>query len=119
MVRVKRGTNKHRRHKKILERTSGFVGSPGRRIRQGKVALVHAGAHAYRSRRQRKRDFRSLWIVRINAAARGADLTYSQLMAGLRKANVGLDRKSLAETAVRDPQAFQDLVALAKQSLGA
>ena len=119
MVRVKRGVTKHRRHKKILERTRGFVGSPGRRIRQGKEALIHAGAHAYRSRRQRKRDFRSLWILRINAAARASDFTYSQLMDGLRKANVGLDRKSLAETAVRDPQAFQDIVALAKQSLGA
>ena len=119
MTRVKRGVTKHRRHKKILSMAKGYQASQGRQFRRAREALLHAWSHSYRHRRERKRDFRRLWILRINAAARSMGLTYSQLIDGLTKANVEIDRKMLADTAVRDPQAFEKLVSLAKEQLAA
>ena len=117
MTRVKRGVTKHHRHQKYLSLTTGYRASPGRQYRRAREALLHAGSHAYLHRRQRKRDFRRLWILRISAAARTLGLSYSQLINGLKKANVALDRKSLAETAVRDPKAFEGVVTIAKENL--
>ena len=97
--------------------SKGYQSAQGRQFRRAREALLHAWSHAYRHRRERKRDFRRLWILRINAAARGLGLTYGQFIHGLNKANVELDRKMLADTAVRDPQAFEKLVAVAKEGL--
>ena len=97
--------------------SKGYQAAQGRQFRRAREALLHAWSHAYRHRRERKRDFRRLWILRINAAARGLGLTYGQFIHGLNKANVELDRKMLADTAVRDPQAFEKLVAVAKEEL--
>lgn len=97
--------------------SKGYQSAQGRQFRRAREALLHAWSHAYRHRRERKRDFRRLWILRINAAARGLGLTYGQFIHGLNKANVELDRKMLADTAVRDPQAFEKLVSLAKEGL--
>ena len=119
MTRVKRGVTKHRRHKKILSMTKGYQTSQGRQFRRAREALLHAWSHSYRHRRERKRVFRRLWILRINAAARSMGLTYSQLINGLTKANVEIDRKMLADTAVRDPQTFAKLASLAKEQLAA
>ena len=119
MTRVKRGVTKHRRHKKILSMTKGYQTSQGRQFRRAREALLHAWSHSYRHRRERKRVFRRLWILRINAAARSMGLTYSQLINGLTKANVEIDRKMLADTAVRDPQTFAKLASLAKEHLAA
>ena len=117
MTRVKRGVTKHRRHKKILALTKGYQNSQSRHFRRAKEALIHAWSHAYRHRRERKRDFRRLWILRINAASRALGLTYGQFIHGLKLANVDLDRKVLADTAVRDPEAFAQLVDIAKEGL--
>jgi len=114
LTRVKRGVTKHRRHKKVLSMTRGYQAAQGRQFRRAREALLHAWSHAYRHRRERKREFRRLWILRINAAARGLGLTYGQLISGLRKANVELDRKVLADTAVKDPAAFERLVSIVK-----
>ena len=114
MTRVKRGVTKHRRHKKVLAMTRGYQAAQGRQFRRAREALLHAWSHSYRHRRERKREFRRLWILRINAAARGLGLTYGQLISGLRKANVELDRKVLADTAVKDPAAFERLVSIVK-----
>ena len=119
MTRVKRGVTKHRRHKKVLSLTRGYQASQGRQFRRAKEALLHAWSHAYRHRRERKREFRRLWILRINAAARSLGLTYGQFINGLKKANVELDRKVLADTAVKDPMAFEQLVTIAKEGLAA
>ncbi len=119
MTRVKRGVTKHRRHKKILALTRGYQASQGRQFRRAKEALLHAWSHAYRHRRERKREFRRLWILRINAASRSLGLTYGQFIHGLKIANVDLDRKVLADTAVRDPAAFAQLVTIAKEGLAA
>jgi len=97
--------------------SKGYQAAQGRQFRRAREALLHAWSHAYRHRRERKRDFRRLWILRINAAARGLGLTYGQFIHGLNKANVELDRKMLADTAVRDPQAFEQLVSVAKEEL--
>ena len=97
--------------------SKGYQSAQGRQFRRAREALLHAWSHAYRHRRERKRDFRRLWILRINAAARGLGLTYGQFIHGLNKANVELDRKMLADTAGRDPQAFEKLVSLAKGGL--
>ncbi len=113
-MRVKRGVTKHRRHKKILEQTSGFRGSRGKLIRPARLALERALKYAYRDRRQRKRHFSRLWILRINAAAREHGLSYSRLIHGLKTAGVEVDRKILAELAVGDPKAFGELVQVAK-----
>jgi large subunit ribosomal protein L20 len=117
LARVKRGVTKHRRHKKILALAKGYQASSGKQYKRAKEALVHAWSHAYRHRRERKRDFRSLWILRIGAAARTRGITYSQFMHGLKTANVEIDRKMLADLAVRDADAFTQLVNLAQTSL--
>ena len=113
-MRVKRGVTRHRRHKKILEQASGFRLSSGKLVRRAKLAVEKSLIYAYRDRRQRKRQFRQLWIARINAAARQQGLNYSQLMQGLKRAGVEVDRKVLADLAVSDPQAFLQFVEIAK-----
>ncbi len=113
MPRVKRGTKARRRHKKVLKLAKGNVGGRRRGYRQARETVEKGLVYAYRDRKVRKRDFRSLWIVRINAAARLHGLTYSRLMQGLKKAGVDLDRKVLADLAVRDPGAFGDLARIA------
>ncbi len=110
MPRVKRGVTKHRRHKKVMLAARGFQGSSHRNYKWAKEALIHAWDHAYRHRRQRKGDFRRLWIVRIGAACRQSGTTYSRFIHGLNKAGVELDRKMLADLAVRDQAAFAKLV---------
>jgi large subunit ribosomal protein L20 len=113
MPRVKRGAKARRRHKKVLKLAKGYVGGRRRGYRQARETVEKGLTYAYRDRKVRKRDFRGLWIVRINAAARLHGLTYSRLMAGLRRAGVDLDRKVLADLAVRDPAAFGDLARIA------
>ena len=119
MPRVKRGVTAHARHKKVLAKAKGFRGRRGNVYRIAKQAVMRAGQYAYRDRRQKKRDFRALWIVRINAAAREFGLTYSTLINGLKKASVDMDRKVLADIAVFDKQAFERIASQAKASLGA
>ena len=118
MTRARSGVTKHRRHKKVLDATKGYQHSSSRQYKWAKEALIHAWSHAYRDRRKRKRDFRSLWIIRIGAASRQNGLTYSQLMHGLKLAEVDLDRKVLADLAVKEPEAFAELVSVARQHLG-
>ncbi len=113
-MRVKRGVTRHRRHRKILKQVSGFRGSRGKLIRPARLALERSLKFAYRDRRQRKRQFHRLWIVRINAAARENGLSYSRLISGLRRAGVEVDRKILADLALADPKAFAELAELAK-----
>jgi large subunit ribosomal protein L20 len=113
-MRVKRGVTKHRRHKKILKAASGFWGARGKLVRPARLAVERSLKYAYRDRRQRKRQFRRLWIVRINAAARTCGVSYSGFMNGLERAGVEVDRKILAELAVEDPKAFAELAELAK-----
>ena len=115
MARVKRGVTKRRRHKKILSLARGYHGASHRSYKWAKEALIHAWSHAYRHRRERKGDFRRLWILRIGAAARQLGLTYGQFIYGLKMANVEINRKMLADMAVRDPQGFEKLVAIAQQ----
>ena len=119
MPRIKRGVTKRRRHKKVLLAARGFHGSSHRNYKWAKEALMHAWTHAYRDRRDRKGEFRRLWIVRIGAACRQSGLTYSQFMHGLKKANIEVDRKMLADLAVQDPGAFQKLVGVASEQLAA
>jgi len=114
MPRVKRGTKGHHRHKKILKLAKGNVGGRRKLYRQARETVEKGLTYAYRDRRVRKREFRSLWIVRINAAARLCGLTYSQLVHGLQAAGVGVDRKMLADLAVRDPAGFQEVAGIAK-----
>jgi large subunit ribosomal protein L20 len=114
MPRVKGGPETRRHHKKILKLAEGHRGSRSRHFRSANESVTHALAYAYRDRRRRKRDMRSLWIVRINAAARQHGLSYSQFMHLLREANVGLDRKILADLAVRDPDTFERIVSEVK-----
>ena len=119
MARIKRGVTKHRRHKKILKAAKGFHGSSSRNYKWAKEAVMHAWSHAYRHRRERKQEFRSLWIVRIGAACRAAGMSYSQFMHGLKLAEIELDRKILADLAARDPEAFSRLVETAREHLDA
>ncbi len=119
MPRVKRGVPAHKRHKKVLKFTKGQRGSKHLLYRRANEARMKSLAYAYRDRRNRKRDFRRLWIVRINAAARLCDIGYSQLIAGLRKAGVDIDRKVLADLAVQDSAAFARLADIAKESVAA
>ena len=114
MPRVKRGNKRRERRKKLLGLTKGYFLNKGKLYRAAQEAVDRAGNFAYAGRRQKKRDFRRLWIVRINAAARQHDISYSRLISGLRKAGVELDRKALAEVAARDPQGFARLVESAK-----
>ena len=117
MPRVKRGVTGRNRRREVLKKAKGYYSSRGRHYRAAHEQLLHSGVYAYRDRKARKGDFRRLWIVRINAAARNEGLSYSRFMAGLRQAEVDLDRKVLAELAVNDPQAFSQLASVAKQSL--
>lgn len=118
MSRVKRGVTAHRRHKKILALAQGHRGQRHRLFRRANESVLHALRYSYVNRKDRKGDFRSLWIVRINAAARERGLNYSRLMDGLRKAGIELDRKSLADLAVARPHAFDAVVERAKAALG-
>ena len=117
MSRVKRGVTAHRRHKKVLKQAKGYQGARSRVYRVAKQAVIKAGQYAYRDRRQRKRQFRALWIARINAAARECGLSYSRLIDGLTKASIEVDRKILAELAVFDKAAFGALAEQAKAGL--
>lgn len=117
MARVKRGVQAKARHKKVLKQAKGFRGARSRTYKVAKQAVMRAGQYAYRDRRVKKRVFRSLWIVRINAAARENGLTYSKLIAGLKKANIDLDRKVLASIAVNDKEAFSQIAEQAKANL--
>ncbi len=117
MPRVKRGVTAHAKHKKIRAKAKGYYGARKNVIRVAKQAITKAGQYAYRDRRQRKRQFRALWIVRINAAARQFDLSYSRFMDGLNKASVEIDRKVLADLAVHDLAAFGQLAEKAKAHL--
>ena len=110
MARVKRGVTAHRRHKRLLEDAEGRKGTRSRLVKPAREALFHALAYATRDRKQRKRQMRELWIVRINAAARQHGITYAALVAGLKKASITLDRKILADMAVRDGGTFRQIV---------
>ena len=117
MARVKRGVIARRRHKKVLKQAKGYYGARSRVFRVAKQAVIKAGQYAYRDRRQRKRQFRQLWIARINAGARQNGLSYSKFINGLKKATVEIDRKVLADLAVNEKAAFAALVEKAKSSL--
>jgi large subunit ribosomal protein L20 len=117
MPRVKRGVTAHAKHKKVLEQAKGYYGARSKVYRVAKQAVIKAGQYAYRDRRQKKRQFRALWIVRINAAARECGLSYSRLMDGLNKAGIEVDRKMLADIAVRDMPAFAAVAQKAKAAL--
>ena len=117
MARVKRGVHAKKSHKAVLDRAKGFRGARSRRFKVAKEAVFHAERYAYRDRRKRKGDFRKLWITRINAAARLEGISYSRLMHGLKLAQIEVDRKNLADLAVRDPRAFGELVTVAKAAL--
>ncbi|MCC5863787.1 MAG: 50S ribosomal protein L20 [Wenzhouxiangella sp.] len=117
MARVKRGVVARRRHRKILNRAKGYYGARRKVYRVAKQAVIKAGQYSYRDRRQRKRDFRSLWITRINAAAREHGMSYSRFINGLKRAEVEIDRKVLADLAVHDKAAFKALAAKAQASL--
>ncbi len=117
MARVKRGTTRRSRHKKILKMAKGYFGRKSKLYRFANQQVLKSGNYAYRDRRQRKRDFRRLWITRINAACRQNDMNYSRFMNGLRLAGIELDRKILADIAVNDPQTFTQLVDQAKSAL--
>jgi len=119
MPRVKRGVTAHARHKKVLDQAKGYYGARSKVYRVAKQAVIKAGQYAYRDRRQRKRQFRALWIARINAAARLNGLSYSRLMDGLNKAGVDIDRKILADLAYQDEAAFATLAEQAKAALAA
>jgi large subunit ribosomal protein L20 len=117
MPRVKRGVVARRRHKKVLKQAKGYYGARSRVFRVAKQAVTKAGQYAYRDRRQRKRQFRSLWITRINAQSRANGLSYSRLINGLKKADIQLDRRVLSDLAVHDKPAFAAIVEQAKASL--
>ncbi|MDY4849172.1 MAG: 50S ribosomal protein L20 [Bacilli bacterium] len=116
MARVKGGTVTHARRKKILKRASGYFGSKHLLFKTAKEQVMHSLRYAYIDRRKLKRDYRKLWIRRINAACRMHDISYSQFMHGLKVANVNVNRKMLSELAINDPKAFQDLVELSKKA---
>ena len=117
MARVTNQVTRHKKKKKVRELAKGYRGARSKLYRTAKNAVERGWSYSYRDRRNRKRDFRRLWITRINAAARQHDLSYSHFMNGLRNAGVELNRKVLADIAVRDPNVFGDLVALAKDAL--
>ena len=119
MPRVKRGVTARARHKKILALAKGYRGARSKLFKSANEAVIHALAYAYRDRRTRKRDFRRLWIQRINAAARADGITYNRFIQGLKAAGVEVDRRMLAELAVSDPPAFSALVDTAKNALSA
>ncbi len=117
MARVKRGVTAKARHKRVLGKAKGYYGARSKLFKTAKQAVIKAGQYAYRDRRQRKRQFRALWITRINAAARMHGMSYSRLIDGLHKAEVEIDRKVLADIAVHDPDAFGAIAAQAKAAL--
>lgn len=117
MARVKRGVTAHAKHKKVLKKAKGYYGSRKNTIRVARQAVEKAGQYAYRDRKVRKRNFRSLWIQRINAAAREHGLTYARLVDGLTKAGIEVDRKVLSDIAIHEPAAFGAMVAKAKDAL--
>ena len=117
MARVKRAVNAHKKRRTVLERTSGYRGQRSRLYRKAKEQMLHSLMYSYRDRRARKGEYRSLWIQRINAAARANGMTYNRFMQGLRAAGVEVDRKNLAELAVSDPKAFSALVNAARAAL--
>ncbi len=117
MARVKRGVIAGRRHKKVLAKAKGYYNARRKVYRAAKQAVIKAGQYAYRDRRAKKRDMRALWITRINAAARGFDLSYSRLMAGLKAAGLEIDRKALADLAVNEPEAFGAIVEQVKAAV--
>ena len=119
MSRVKRSVAGRKKRREILKKAKGYYSSRGKHYRAAREQVMHSGAYAYRDRRARKGEFRRLWIMRINAAARQNGLSYSRLMNGLRLAEVEVDRKILAELAVNEPAAFAELATVAKQSLDA
>ncbi|MDR3477629.1 MAG: 50S ribosomal protein L20 [Gammaproteobacteria bacterium] len=119
MARVKRGVTARARHKKVLDKAKGYYGARSRIFRVANQAVIKAAQYAYRDRRQKKRTFRALWIVRINAAARECGLTYSTLMDGLNKLSIQVDRKVLADIAVHDKTAFAAIAEQAKERLAA
>lgn len=115
MAKIKHSVATHKRKKRVLKKAKGFWGDRSKQHRQARRALMHALVYAYRDRRVKKREFRQLWIARLNAACRQEGLTYNKFISGLRKAQVGLDRKVLADLAVNDEAAFKKLVEIAKQ----
>ena len=117
MARVKGGTVARARRKKVLKEASGYFGSKHRLFKTAKEQLLHSGVYAYRDRRQKKRDFRKLWITRINAACRENEISYSKFIDGLNKAGLTVNRKMLSELAIDSPKAFSDLVIIAKDAL--
>ena len=119
MARVKRGVVAKAKHKKVLKKAKGYYGARSKLFKTAKQAVIKSGQYAYRDRRQRKRQFRALWITRINAAPRLHGLSYSRLIIGLNLANVDIDRKVLADIAVRDPDAFGAIAEQAKTALAA
>ncbi len=118
MPRVKRGVTARARHKKVIKQAKGYRGARKNVYRVAKQAVIKAGQYAYRDRRRKKRDFRSLWIIRINAAARECGMTYSTFMNGLKSSSIDLDRKTLAHIAVTDRETFSLLADKAKFALG-
>jgi large subunit ribosomal protein L20 len=119
MARVKRSVNGRKHRRAVLEAAQGYSGARGRHFRAANEQVMHSGRYAYRDRRARKGEFRRLWIVRINAACREHDISYSRFIAGLKAAEVDVDRKMLADLAVREPAAFGALVATARRALDA
>ena len=116
-MRTTKGAARTRAKKRLFRKVKGFVGGRGRLLRTAKETLVRSGVYAFRDRRNRKREFRKLWIIRINAAVRQHGLRYSEFIAGLKKANIELDRKILADMAVADPQGFEQVINLVKNAL--
>ncbi len=117
MPRVKTGTVTRARHKKVMKQAKGYFGSKHRLYKTAKEQVMHSGKYAYRDRRQNKREFRKLWIIRINAACRENEISYSKFINGLNKAGVTINRKMLAEIAIDNPASFTDLVTIAKDAL--
>jgi large subunit ribosomal protein L20 len=117
MPRVKGGTISRARHKKVLKQAKGYFGSKHRLFKSANEQVMHSGKYAYRDRRQKKRDFRKLWITRINAACRENEISYSKFINGLSVAGIEINRKMLSEIAIENPQAFAELVKLAKEAL--
>ncbi len=109
-MRVKRGVTTHRRHKRLLERAKGFRGGRSKLYQEARQATIHAGADAYRGRKEKKRQFRFLWITRINAALEPHDISYSQFISKLKAKKIDLDRKVLSQIAIEDPKAFDEIV---------
>ena len=117
MARVKRGVTTHKRRKRLLKQSKGYFGAKGNLYRVAKQQVIKSGQYAYRDRKNRKREFRKLWIARINAAARQHDISYSRLMNGLKLAGIEMNRKMLSEIAINDEKSFEELVNKAKDAL--